>query len=115
MQDYPEELEAKAFLALQIWLNSDKGLPISSHQAVDAVLSEVFAAEPFHPAHHYRIHLWDKEKPVRALESAARSAGRRHPRSRICGICRGIFIRGCIAMRTRPGNKRPRPASIMPT
>jgi len=72
VQDYPDELEAKAFLALQIWLNSSKGLPISSHQAVDALLSEVFAAAPLHPAHHYRIHLWDKEKAARAIESAAR-------------------------------------------
>jgi peroxiredoxin len=72
VQDYPDELEAKAFLALQIWLNSSKGLPINSHQAVDSLLSEVFAAEPYHPAHHYRIHLWDKEKPARAIESAAR-------------------------------------------
>ncbi len=72
VQEYPDELEAKAFLALQIWLNSSKGLPISSHQAVDSLLSEVFAAAPIHPAHHYRIHLWDKEKPARAIESASR-------------------------------------------
>ncbi len=72
VQDYPDELEAKAFLAVQIWLNSSKGLPINSHQAVDSLLSEIFAVEPYHPAHHYRIHLWDKEKPARALESAAR-------------------------------------------
>ncbi len=70
--EYPDELEAKAFLAVQIWQNGDHGLPINSHMAVDALLSEVFAAEPMHPAHHYRIHLWDKEKPERALESAAR-------------------------------------------
>jgi hypothetical protein len=24
-----------------------------------------------HPAHHYRIHLWDDEKPARALVSAS--------------------------------------------
>jgi peroxiredoxin len=71
VQDYPEELEAKAFLAVQIWENSSKGLPLSSHQAVDALLAQVFAAEPMHPAHHYRIHLWDKEKSQRAIESAA--------------------------------------------
>ena len=72
VQEHPEELEAKAFLAVQIWQNSSHGLAINSHQAVDALLSEVFAAQPAHPAHHYRIHLWDKEKPARALESAAR-------------------------------------------
>ena len=31
----------------------------------------MFAVEPMHPAHHYRIHLWDDEKPARAVESAA--------------------------------------------
>ena len=31
----------------------------------------MFAVEPLHPAHHYRIHLWDKEKPARRSASAA--------------------------------------------
>jgi peroxiredoxin/tetratricopeptide (TPR) repeat protein len=31
----------------------------------------VFAKAPLHPAHHYRIHLWDREKAERALRSAA--------------------------------------------
>jgi peroxiredoxin len=71
VQEYPDNLEAEAFLAGQIWANVDHGLPISSHQAVDALISEVLAAEPMHPVHHYRIHLWDDEKPARALTSAA--------------------------------------------
>jgi peroxiredoxin len=75
VQDYPEDIEAKAFLVFQIWDNSQKSkqLPISSYQAVDALLDQIFAAEPMHPANHYRIHLWDGEKPIRALESAARN------------------------------------------
>jgi len=68
---YPDDLEAKAFLACQIWHNDAKGLPITSHEAVDALIGQVLAAEPMHPAHHYRIHLWDEEKPGRALASAA--------------------------------------------
>jgi len=71
VDEYPDELEAKAFLALQIWHNSSHGLQINSHQAVNSILSEVFAKEPLHPAHHYRIHLWDREKAERALKSAA--------------------------------------------
>jgi peroxiredoxin len=71
IHEYPDELEAKAFLAVQIWLNSSHGLDINSHQAVDALLDEVLAVEPMHPAHHYRIHLWDREKPEWALTSAA--------------------------------------------
>ncbi|MGE3308807.1 MAG: peroxiredoxin family protein [Limisphaerales bacterium] len=76
VQDFPDDVEARAFLAYQIWDNAGFGnerpLAISSHQAVDALLDGVFARAPLHPAHHYRIHLWDGEKPVRALESAAR-------------------------------------------
>lgn len=71
VNEYPDELEAKAFLAVQIWHNSSHGLQINSHQAVNSILSEVFAKEPLHPAHHYRIHLWDHEKAERALQSAA--------------------------------------------
>lgn len=71
VHEYPDDLEAKAFLALQIWNNGSKQLPINSHQAVDSIISEVLAGEPMHPVHHYRIHLWDNEKPARALQSAA--------------------------------------------
>src|SRR5262249_12006041 len=44
---------------------------IGSHAAVDALLDQVFAKAPLHPAHHYRIHLWDREQAERALPSAA--------------------------------------------
>ncbi|MFT4547934.1 MAG: peroxiredoxin/tetratricopeptide (TPR) repeat protein [Verrucomicrobiales bacterium] len=71
VQDYPDAVEAKAFLVVRIWQFGRSGLPISSHQAVDALLDQIFAKVPLHPAHHYRIHLWDSEKPERALASAA--------------------------------------------
>jgi len=73
---HPDEVEAKAFLAFHIWDNGSHGIPIGSAQAVESLLKEVFAAQPNHPAHHYRIHLWDGEKDesaTRALPSAARS------------------------------------------
>src|SRR5487761_653174 len=71
IHEYPDEIEAKAFLALQIWQNSSHGIPIASHEAVAALLREVHAANPMHPAHHYVIHLWDVEKPEWALKSAS--------------------------------------------
>ncbi len=71
VQDDPSDVEAKAFLALQIWRNSHNGWPISSHQAVESLLQDIFQIAPNHPAHHYRIHLWDHEKPAMALPSAA--------------------------------------------
>lgn len=71
---HPDDVEAKAFLAFHIWDNGSRGIPIGSAQAVESLLKEVFAAQPNHPAHHYRIHLWDGEKDEsaeRALPSAA--------------------------------------------
>jgi peroxiredoxin len=68
---YPDDLEARAFLALQLWKNRDGGTPISSFLAIDALQDQVFKANPMHPAHHYRIHLWDSEKAENALASAA--------------------------------------------
>lgn len=67
----PGDVEAKALLAIQCWRNRDFGLEISSHAAVDALLDAVFAEAPHHPAHHYRVHLWDAEKAERALGAAA--------------------------------------------
>ena len=68
--DYPDDVEAKAFLAWKIWHVKGE-VPITSHMAVNALLDQVFAANPKHPAHHYRIHLWDNQKPAQALRSAA--------------------------------------------
>jgi peroxiredoxin len=73
--EFPEDVEAKAFLAFTIWESAGDGIAIGSAQAVESLLKEVFAAQPMHPAHHYRIHLWDGEKDpssIRALPSAAR-------------------------------------------
>lgn len=71
--EFPADVEAKALLAVHIWHASNwgSGVPITSHVAVDALLDQVFALAPHHPARHYRIHLWDGEAPERALPSAA--------------------------------------------
>lgn len=70
--DYPDDVEAKAFLGLQLYVNKGKGIPIQSYLAVDALLHDVLEQNPMHPCHHYLIHLWDYEKPEKALPSAAR-------------------------------------------
>lgn len=72
IQDYPSDLEARAFLCVRLWQFGRSGLPIHSHQAVDAILQQIFAVNPMHPAHHYRIHLWDGKKAKVALDSAAK-------------------------------------------
>jgi peroxiredoxin len=70
VQEFPGDIDARAWLALVTWQNAADG--IGSRQAVDIVLDTVFQVEPMHSgAHHYRIHLWDGHKPVRAEKSAA--------------------------------------------
>ena len=74
--EFPDDVEAKAFLAVHLWDSSYRGWPIGSAQAVESLLKEVFAQQPMHPAHHYRIHLWDGEKDetaIRAVPSASKS------------------------------------------
>ncbi len=71
VEEYPEDIDAKALLALQLWQNSRAGLPIVSYVAVNSIIGDVFDENPMHPAHHYRIHLWDRHKAKRALHSAA--------------------------------------------
>lgn len=72
IHEFPDDYEARAILACRLWQFSRKGLPIHSHEAVDALLAQIFAKFPMHPAHHFRIHLWDKHKASRALASAAK-------------------------------------------
>ncbi|MFT5154322.1 MAG: hypothetical protein ACI841_004329, partial [Planctomycetota bacterium] len=71
---YPDDVEAKAMLVNRLWLNRRAGLAISSRTANEALLNEVFATHPEHPAHHYRIHLWDEaENAEHVVDSAVRS------------------------------------------
>ncbi|MBI4601244.1 MAG: redoxin domain-containing protein [Planctomycetes bacterium] len=68
---YPDDIEAKAFLAWAVIGGSWSGDKISSHVALDALIEEVLRKSPMHPgAHHYRIHLWDHRDPAQAVRSA---------------------------------------------
>ncbi len=77
VQEYPDDLDARAWLAMVTWQNSDTD-GIGSRQAIDTLIETVLEREPLHPgANHYRIHLWDGFKPIRAERAAelyARSA-----------------------------------------
>ncbi len=69
VQEFPDDLDARVWLAMLIWQNGNVG---ASRQAVDGLLEYVEKVEPMHPGvHHYRIHLWDGTKPIRAVNSAA--------------------------------------------
>ncbi len=71
--EFPDDIEAKAFLVLQHYDNKGHGIPITARKAVDALAREVLAANPMHPGiHHYRIHLWNNgDGDKHALDSAA--------------------------------------------
>jgi peroxiredoxin/tetratricopeptide (TPR) repeat protein len=59
---YPDDVEARAYLALAT-MGGDR-------YGTELVIREVLAKEPMHPgAHHYRIHNWDYHEPATALES----------------------------------------------
>lgn len=68
---YPDDIEAKAFLGVQLWVNR-KDESIDSHLAVSLLIGQILKVNPMHPCHHYLIHLWDHEKPEMALPNAAR-------------------------------------------
>ena len=69
--DYRDDLEARAFVVGFSWINRNRGVPISSPLAVDALGKQVLASNPAHPLHHYLIHLWDRNRAAEALHSAA--------------------------------------------
>ena len=62
---YPDDMEARALLALETMGDSRYG--------AELMIREILAKQPDHPgAHHYRIHNWDYHEPEQALASAKR-------------------------------------------
>jgi peroxiredoxin len=62
---YPDDLEAKALLALQ-------HMGRDNRYGTELILQQVIARDPKHPgAHHYRIHNWDGKDGRQALDSCA--------------------------------------------
>ncbi len=63
--EYPKDMEARAWLALESMGDSRYG--------TELMIREVLARQPDHPgAHHYRIHNWDYHEPEQALDSSRR-------------------------------------------
>ncbi len=71
VEEFPTDLEAKAFLVFKIWDN-DQRLKITSHMAIEALAQQILAVNPEHPVQHARIHFWNHEADRRALDAAAR-------------------------------------------
>ena len=70
LYEYPEDVECRSLMTLHMYTNRSQ-VKIN-HTAVDAVMQQVFDRSPMHPTHHYRIHLWDYERPQVAVDSAAK-------------------------------------------
>ncbi|MEP6754665.1 MAG: redoxin domain-containing protein [Chthonomonadales bacterium] len=71
IRKYPDDIEAKAFQAVEIWEN--QGLyRIWTRGSMEYMLNTILAVNPMHPVHHYRVHLWDGPQAKMALNSAAR-------------------------------------------
>ncbi|MGZ8940425.1 MAG: hypothetical protein ACXW32_14570, partial [Limisphaerales bacterium] len=71
VEEFPEDIEAKALLVFKIWEHQGRQ-KVSSHMATDALAKDVLAVKPMHPIHHARIHFWNNEVDRRALDSAAK-------------------------------------------
>lgn len=77
--EFPDDLEAKAFSVNRLWLNERLGVPISGRQANEAILQQILSIKPDHPAHHYRIHLWDKDEYAKRVVDSALASGPSNP------------------------------------
>ncbi len=77
--EFPDDLEAKAFLVFQLWDNKQHKMPLPSRQAVDALARQVLAVNPAHPVHHYLIHLWNGADGDKRAITAAANCGQAAP------------------------------------
>ena len=77
--DYPDDVETKALLVNFLWLSRSRDLPTTSRGAIEALLQQVLEVEPMHPAHHYRIHLWDSKDTAKRVVESAVNAGHSWP------------------------------------
>jgi hypothetical protein len=77
---YPDDLEAKSFLALAYWLfrvlpQTDPELLAEVQARTDTLIDQVLAQAPEHPAHHYKIHLWNNGQDDARAKASARASG----------------------------------------
>lgn len=71
IQDFPDDINARAWYAQAAWEAGRVNSGVGNRKGVDIVIQTVMDKQADHPgAHHYRIHLWDGVKPIRAVSSA---------------------------------------------
>lgn len=71
IQDFPDDINARAWYAQAAWEGGRVNGGVGNRKGVDITIQSVMDKQANHPgAHHYRIHLWDGVKPIRAVSSA---------------------------------------------
>lgn len=91
IEAHPEDLEAKGLLGYLLY--KYRASAKKTHAEVDVILDQIHAKAKNHPAHHYRIHLWDHKSPQRALDSAARCGPAAPAIAHMWHMCGHIFSR----------------------
>jgi peroxiredoxin len=72
IKEFPNEIETKALAVRYRWeYRDDVKLKDADYASLNQWLDDIFAVNPLHPAHHYRIHLMDDKDAKQALASAA--------------------------------------------
>ncbi|MEM9480486.1 MAG: redoxin domain-containing protein [Verrucomicrobiota bacterium] len=69
--EFPDDVEVKAFLLRRVILDHYRdGVPIASYFANHLLADELAKIAPDHPSGHYRLFLWMKQNPGRAVVHA---------------------------------------------
>ncbi|MHA3770610.1 redoxin domain-containing protein [Verrucomicrobiota bacterium sgz303538] len=78
--DFPDDIEARAFLLFQLWDNFDRGLPRPSSFMVDGLAQQVLAKQPLHHGvHQYLLQLRTPSGGERSATTLARAVGQAAP------------------------------------
>lgn len=78
--DFPDDIEARAFLLFQLWDNFDCGLPRPSSFMVDGLAQQVLAKQPLHHGvHQYLLQLRSPNGGERSVSESVEAAGRAAP------------------------------------
>jgi len=89
IKEFPKDIEAKALLGCALY--KYRSSADRTHAEVDVVLDRILAKSKSHPVHHYRIHVWDKKSPQRALDSAAKCGSSADGIAHMWHMCGHIF------------------------
>lgn len=68
-QKHPRNVDVLALLADRLTFDLPRGAPKSEAEKIDAILERLLQLNRRHPAHYYRLKLWEERDPARAAKS----------------------------------------------